>query len=427
MTFAQALAALEARQEARIELGLGRLRRHLKALGDPQEKLRCFHVAGTNGKGSVCAILESVLRCAGYKTGLYTSPHLADVRERIRIAGRDISRKDFARFMGRTLRADPGSRLTYFELLTSAAFQAFAEAGTDVVVLETGLGGRLDATNVIKKPVAALITSIELDHTAFLGSSLGRIAAEKAGILKPGSPAFCPSLPPAALRPISGRARAVGAPLVIVRESWRTLKRDWMGGNQSLVSGGRRCRLGLLGGRQGRNVALAEAALRSTGAEFPISQDAWRRGLEEVSLPGRFEVFQAGKKAAILDGAHNPEAMAQLAGTLRVSPWNAAGALWIIGVMKDKDCRAIAGEIAPLLREAVAVRPLSPRALDPVVLAALLRRQAPRARVSVEPDPETALRRWLARRDGPRAAVVTGSFYLVGRARRFLKRIARRP
>jgi dihydrofolate synthase/folylpolyglutamate synthase len=422
MTFAHALAVLEARQEVRIELGLGRLRRHLKSLGDPQERLRCFHVAGTNGKGSVCAVLESVLRSAGYKTGLYTSPHLVNVRERIRLAGRDVSRADFARFMGRTLKADPRGRLTYFELLTSVAFQAFAQAGVDVVVLETGLGGRLDATNVIKNPVAALITSIELDHTAFLGASLGRIAAEKAGIFKPGCPAFSPSLPPAALRSISGRARAVDAPLVVVAKAWQARNHDWQGNSQILISGRRRCKLGLLGARQGRNVALVEAALRSTKAEFPVSPEAWRRGLESVRLAGRFEVLRVGKKTAILDGAHNPEAVAQLVGTLRVSPWRAGDFLWILGVVKDKDWRGIVRKIAPLLREVVVVRPPSPRALDALILAGEIRRQAPRARVNVESDPDTALRRWLSRGGGPRAAVVAGSFYLVGRARRLLKR-----
>lgn len=426
MTFAQALAALEARQEARIELGLGRLRRHLKDLGDPQDKLRCFHVAGTNGKGSVCAILESVLRAAGYKTGLYTSPHLVDVRERIKIGGKNISRADFARFIGRALKADRFARLTYFELLTSAAFQAFAEAGTEVVVLETGLGGRLDATNVIKEPLACLITSIDFDHMAFLGGTLGRIASEKAGILKPGRPAFCPSLPPAAFRPILRRARAVDAPLGVVAKPWRVSSIDWRGNSQTLVSGRRRCRLGLLGTRQGGNVALAEAALRSAGAIFPVSWAAWRRGLARVRWEGRFEVLRSGKKTAVLDGAHNPESMAQLARTLRSSPWGAADLFWILGVMKDKDYRSVVKQITPLLREAVAVRPPSPRALDAGALGREIRRQAPRAHISVEPDPARALRGWLNRRGGPPTAVVTGSFYLVGRARSFLRRAGSR-
>jgi dihydrofolate synthase/folylpolyglutamate synthase len=161
MTFASALAALEARQEARIELGLGRVRAHLSRLGDPQELVPAFHVAGTNGKGSTCAMLASVLRASGRRTGLYVSPHLLDVRERITVDGRPISKNAFARLMTRTLRADKEKRLTYFELLTSIAFQHFAESKCDTTVLETGMGGRLDATNVVTHPLAAVVTSID--------------------------------------------------------------------------------------------------------------------------------------------------------------------------------------------------------------------------------------------------------------------------
>lgn len=427
MTYAEALAALEARQESRMRLGLGRLRRHLKSLGDPQDRFPCFHVAGTNGKGSVCAILESVLRAQGYRTGFYISPHLRDVRERIRIGGENISRRDFARFLGQVLKADAAEELTYFELLTSAAFLAFAEKKADVVVLETGLGGRLDATNVIKRPLACLITSIELDHTAWLGKTLGRIAAEKAGIIKPGRPVFSPPLPARALRPIAARARRLRSPLTIVSRAWKTRACHWASNSQTLVSGERRCRLGLLGARQGRNVALVEAALRSASERFFVSPRAWRQGLARVRWEGRFEVLRGGGKTAILDGAHNPEAVEHFAKTLRCSPWGGGPLLWVLGVMKDKDYPAILKKIAPMVDQAVVVRPLHPRALEADVLAACLRGLAPQARVSVEPDVRRALRVWLSRPDDPRAAAVTGSFYLVGAARQILLAKWRRP
>lgn len=424
LTFAKALAALEVRQEARIELGLGRLNRHLKRLGDPQKRLRCFHVAGTNGKGSVCAILDCVLRAGGWRTGLYTSPHLSDVRERIQIEGRPISRGDFARFLSRALRADPQSRLTYFELLTSVAFQAFDAAGTEFVVLETGLGGRLDATNVIERPVASLITSIDFDHMGYLGDSLGKIAAEKAGIIKAGRPVFCADLAPAALKVIRGRARAAGAALTVVPRPWRTVSIVWRRNEQTLARGRQRYRLSLLGERQGRNAALAAAALEGA-CVGTISQDSWRKGLGSVKWPGRFEVLPLGKKTAILDGAHNAEAMGALVDTLRASPWRSGRLRWIMGVMKDKDYSAIIRRAAPFLREVVTVRPPSLRALDALSLAREVRRHAPRARVSVESDPDTALRSWLSTRGTPKTALVTGSFYLVGRAARFIERSRR--
>ncbi len=194
MTFASALAALEARQEARIELGLDRVLKHLSRLGNPHDRVPVFHVAGTNGKGSTCAILAAVLRASGRRTGLYVSPHLLDVRERISVDGRPISKSAFARLMARTLRADAGGRLTYFELLTSIAFQHFAESKCAVSVLETGMGGRLDATNVVTSPLAAVVTSIDFDHQAFLGKTLSAIAVQKAGIFKTGRPAVYPNL-----------------------------------------------------------------------------------------------------------------------------------------------------------------------------------------------------------------------------------------
>ncbi|MDD5305276.1 MAG: Mur ligase family protein, partial [Elusimicrobia bacterium] len=182
MIFAEALAVLEERQETKIVLGLGRVRAHLARLGDPHLAVPAIHVAGTNGKGSTCAILSAVLSAAGYSTGLFISPHLLSVRERISVDGREISESEFSRFMARALAADKKKELTYFELLTSIAFQHFADKKCAVMVLETGLGGRLDATNVIPRPLAAIVTSIDYDHQAYLGETLKAIAREKAGI-----------------------------------------------------------------------------------------------------------------------------------------------------------------------------------------------------------------------------------------------------
>ncbi len=416
MTYKQALAALDARQETRIELGLDRVRERLERLGHPERRLRCFHVAGTNGKGSTCAILESALRAAGHRTGFYSSPHLSDVRERIKIAGRPVGKDAFAKAIGRVLKADPEKRLTYFELLTIAAFVIFSAESCDAVVLETGLGGRLDATNVVERPAASIITSIDFDHMAFLGNTLGKIAAEKAGIAKKGVPLICPALPPEAMRVIERAAEAAGARLIVLRKGWSAERVDWKRRLQRLRRpDGRRFELSLLGDKQGVNAALAWEAL---SAGLPVSDAALARGLKRVAWPGRFDVRRLGPKTAILDGAHNPEAASSLARTWRASPWAARPARWIVGVLRDKDAKAVLKPLAAALSEVVVVEPPSPRALAAAELAKLVRARAPRARVTVEPDAETALRRWRREAAAPKTAVVCGSFYLVGQAAR---------
>jgi dihydrofolate synthase/folylpolyglutamate synthase len=417
MTFARALAALEARQETRIELGLARVRAHLSRLGDPHERVPAFHVAGTNGKGATCAMLASVLRASGRRVGLYISPHLLNVRERISVNGRSISERSFARLTARALAADADSRLTYFELLTSVAFQHFADERCDVSVLETGLGGRLDATNVVTRPLAAVVTSVDYDHQAFLGRTLARIAAQKAGIFKTGRPAVFRDLP------VLRRAVKRGEP-VAVKRPWTSVRTDWARGVQVLRSPrGLEYRLSLLGSRQAWNAALARAAVDASGLE--VSESAWRKGLAAVKWPGRFEALRCGRKILIVDGAHNPEASRALARTWDASPWSKRPSRWILGIMRDKDLKGVLRPIAPFLRDVVVVRPPSPRALDPLEFAAAVRRAAPRARVTVERDPSRALAAWRRDADAPAVAVCAGSLYLAGAALKAVKRAGR--
>jgi len=408
MTYASALAALEARQEARIELGLDRVRKHLALLGNPQEKVPVFHVAGTNGKGSTCAMLASVLRASGRRTGLYISPHLLEPRERITVDGRPISKDEFSKLVARTLKADPKKRLTYFELLTSVAFQHFAEKKCDVAVLETGLGGRLDATNVVTSPLAAIVTSIDFDHMSFLGKTLSAIAAQKAGIFKTGCPAIFPNLP------VLRRSVKRGSP-IIVGKPWRTVDVDWASGAQLLVSPrGARFRLSLLGSKQGWNVALAYAAVEASGLR--VSEAAWKKGLSSVHWPGRVDAIRLGKKTLVVDGAHNPEAARALAATFKASPWSKHPSRWILGILRDKDEAGVLKPLAPFLRDVVVVRPPSPRALEPLEFAASVRRCAPRARVTVERDPASAIAAWRRDPRAPAVAVCAGSLYLAGAA-----------
>lgn len=408
MIFAEALAVLEERQETKIVLGLGRVRAHLAELGDPHLAVPAIHVAGTNGKGSTCAILSSVLTAAGYSTGLFISPHLLSVRERISVDGRDISEAEFSRMMARALAVDKKKSLTYFELLTSIAFQYFAEKKCAVAVLETGLGGRLDATNVVPAPLAAIVTSIDYDHQAFLGDTLTAIAREKTGIFKAGRPAVRPDLAVLRRAPLRGRP-------VIVREPWKGIRVDWARGRQILrAPSGKSYALSLLGSRQGWNTALAQAAVDASGLVVP--HDAWKRGLEKIIWRGRFETIKMGKKTLIVDGAHNPEAARALAETWRSSPLSGKPARWIMGVMKDKDVKGLLAPLAPFLKDVVVVRPPSPRSLDPLDFAAHLRRAAPKARITVERDPATAIRAWKNDARAPGVAVCAGSLYLAGAA-----------
>lgn len=408
MIFAEALAVLDERQETKIVLGLGRVRAHLAELGDPHLAVPAIHVAGTNGKGSTCAILSAVLTAAGYSTGLFISPHLLSVRERISVDGRDISEHEFARFMARALAADKKKRLTYFELLTSIAFQHFAEKNCSVMVLETGLGGRLDATNVVPSPLAAIVTSIDYDHQAYLGETLAGIARQKTGIFKAGRPAVRPDLP------VLRRAPLLGRP-VIVRKPWKLVRVEWAKGRQTLrAPSGKSYSLSLLGSRQGWNAALAEAAVDASGLVVP--SDAWKRGLAAVTWRGRFDVFGLGGRTLIVDGAHNPEAARALAETWKSSPFFKKPSRWILGVMKDKDVKGLLSPLVPFLKDAVVVRPPSPRALEPLDFAVHIRRAAPKARITIERDPATAIHAWLKDKRGPSVAVCAGSLYLAGAA-----------
>jgi dihydrofolate synthase/folylpolyglutamate synthase len=327
-----------------------------------------------------------------------------------------ISEPDFARLLGKVLAADRREELTYFELLTCAAFLHFSERRVEVAVLETGLGGRLDATNIVPKPLACVITSLSFDHMQWLGRSLARIAAEKAGIIKRGVPVFCPALPEEALSVVRRRAEALQAPLRVVGRTFRTRAVRWKSNTQVLSDGRRSFALSLLGSRQGANAALARAVLERV---MPAGAGAWSRGLRRVRLPARFSVLRRGGKTAVVDGAHNPEAAGELARTLRgLRPGRVR---WILGIMKDKDRAAVAARLAPLIQDAVAVAPRSPRALPAAQLAEELRRQAPRASVRVCSRADAAVRGWLSDPAAPKTAVVCGSFYLAAEALAVLK------
>lgn len=356
----RAVAYLEGLSRFGIRLGLERMAFLLDALGHPERRLRVVHVAGTNGKGSTCAMLAAVLQAAGYRTGLYTSPHLVRYEERIRLNGAPIPGERLAALVAR-LREIVAEAVraglehpTEFEVGTAAMYAYFAEAGAEVVVQETGLGGRFDATNLVAAPLVSVITPIGLDHWQYLGSDLQSIAAEKAGIIKFGCPVVVGPQPERARRVIGERASACGAPVIAVGQDVSCRIKDLSQAGAIIDYSGSRWRLrdlhlGLPGRYQVANAACALAALEVIdGGEMPVPERAVRTGLSTVRWPGRLESFLArGEIRVILDVAHNPQAASALReGLQELFPGRLCA--FVLGLFSDKDVRGFLAKLAPV-------------------------------------------------------------------------------
>jgi dihydrofolate synthase/folylpolyglutamate synthase len=413
---------LKSLEQYGVRLGLETTHRLLAALGHPERNLSAVLIAGTNGKGSTAAFLASMGSVAGYRTGLYTSPHLEEVEERIRIDGRAISRAELSASLGNLVAVAQqalGHLPTYFEALTAVAFSHFAAQEVDLAILEVGMGGRLDATNATE-PELSLITEIGLEHRAHLGEDLDSIAREKAGILRAGRPAVAWVERPEAQRAIQEVAVAVGADLRLGPEVAKieiVEDRGWDGQRLHLETDEDRYRLSLqLGGHhQAKNAALAVLGaeiLAQRGWER-LSRDAIVAGAEGSRWPGRLErVDLPGRRSVLLDVAHNPDGAEALARFLsrQELDYNL-----LFGVLADKD----AGEILPVLvakaRSVILTSPDSERALPPAEIEKLL----PAGRAVVVPAAAPALERALA--DDPELLVVCGSVYLVGEVRELLR------
>ena len=363
-------------------LGLDRVRDLLDRLGRPQDKLRFVHVAGTNGKGSTCAYLASILQAAGLRTGLFTSPYLITFEERIRVDGANITLDELTEttlLVKEQAEAMP-DHPTEFELMTAVALTHFARCACDIVVLEVGLGGRLDSTNVIAAPDVAVIARIGLDHTKLLGTTLGAIAGEKAGIIKPGSRVVTWPQEPEALAAVEAAAASCGDPLTMpdfARLQVSDVEWDAPGGPTRPFSYGRHARLRtkLLGTYQPANASLAiEAAEALCACGWSISDEAIASGIAAAAWPGRFEIVQAGEgaPAIVVDGGHNPQGAQALADSLRdVFPGRKP--VFIIGVLEDKDYPAMLETVLPLGSAFVTVTPDNPRALPAANLARAVR------------------------------------------------------
>lgn len=417
MTLPEVMAFIHRTSWQGSRLGLERITELMRRLGDPQRELRFIHVAGSNGKGSVCAMLSAILTESGYRTGLYTSPHLCRLNERMQIDGLEISDEGLIALAGAVRPAadaleDPPAE---FELITAMALVYFQRQKCDFVVLEVGLGGRLDATNVIPAPESAVIMNIALEHTEILGNTIAKIAAEKAGILKPGTDAVLYHQSVEAEDVIRQKCAACGGILTVTEPTCQTLRTECLDGQVFDYRARKNLRLGLLGPYQCANAAAAlDAAELLLRHGFVIPEGAIRRALERVRWPGRFEVLRRAP-LFVVDGAHNPNGAEELANCLRrYLPGRKLTLL--MGVMADKDYPAMLRTMAPFAERFVTVTPENSRALP----AEALRRQIEEvcglpAVCAGSVSKGVVLAQELASTDG--AVCAFGSLYQVGEVR----------
>ncbi len=390
-----------------VHLGLERMQRLLADLGDPHRAIPVIHVAGSNGKGSVCAYLTSVLTAAGYRVGCYTSPHLISWQERITLDRVPIPEEELVQVLQQVQAAIPpevADSPTQFEVITAAAWLYFAQQKVDIAIIEVGLGGRLDATNVMDSPLVSVITSISLEHTQQLGDTLGKIAFEKAGIIKPKCPVVIGQLPPEAKAVFLEKVTDLESPTTWV-EPAKPLENAWV------VAGGIKYPLALLGDFQLMNSAVAIAALQVLQAQgWQISLEAIQAGMEQTQWRGRVQWLEYQGKKLLIDGAHNPAAaivLRQYVDSLTTKSVN-----WVMGILSTKDHRGI---FRALLRpgDRLHLVPVPDHSsADPQELATLAQAICPElASCLVYNDVHQALEQSLPQ---PELTILCGSLYLVG-------------
>jgi len=394
LTYKEALVWLYGLQRFGIKLGLENITRLLEALDLPVTRVsaqtfgQVIHVAGTNGKGSVCAMIDSIGRAQGYRTGLFTSPHLVTFRERIRVGGEMISEEAVANGLTtiRNLIANWDPHPTFFEVVTALAVKHLSDTKVEIAVLETGLGGRLDATNAIQSNVS-VITAIDFDHEKWLGKTLRDIAAEKACIIKAGIPVVCAPQRPEVEEVVRTRAADCGAPIQFVTESY----------NETPIA--------LPGSHQKQNAALAIAALRA--AKIDVDESAIAQGLSGIEWHAR---FQRWDERTIIDGAHNASAARRLAETWR-QIFGDRRATLVLAILADKNLRDICEALAPISESVLLPKIRSERAAGPEEIASVLAKITPPLSSSIAPNIADAL--FLARAK-PNPILITGSLHFAG-------------
>ena len=433
MTYPDAIRFLYSLRWFGAKLGLDNTVKLAALAGDPQNRLRFIHVAGTNGKGSTCAMLESIYRAAGLRVGLFTSPHLVAFGERIQVNRRGISHRDTARLVaemqalsekgwGTAARCAaspgsapeaavggpanphaPGEHPTFFEVVTIMALRYFAEQRCDLVIWETGLGGRLDSTNIVM-PLASAITNIQYDHQKWLGETLASIAAEKAGIIKPGVPVITAAEGEEALRVITETARRQKAPLTtLTAEAMHRPPLDTL-------------QLPLHGQHQRMNAAVAVATVRVLASQIPVEEETIRLGLSRVHWAGRLQlVTRPSGQKVLLDGAHNVGGAGMLVAAVK-EYFQSARLTLVLGILRDKDWPGMCAILAPLAERILLVPVPSERSATPQELAEACRRANPQAQVL----PCASLDQAVAAAAEDSFVAIAGSLYLVGEAMELL-------
>lgn len=414
MTYRETLAHIYALARFGIKPGLERISALLAALGNPHSTIKTVSIAGTNGKGSTAAFLSSILSSAGYRVGLFTSPHLITFTERIQINGCEISENDVARLAAVVLAAAP-PQTTFFETVTALALLYFSEQGVDLAILETGMGGRFDSTNVTE-PLISIITPVSLDHCEYLGTSISAIAREKAGIIRPGRPVVCAGQDDAARMVIEEYAAAGSSPLYLAGREftaiWRARLLDFWGVRESMTG----LQPGLHGRHQAENAACALCATELLADHgFVADPAACRIGVSRASWPGRMELFE-GTPSIMLDGAHNPGGSHVLADSLPDIPHKRL--IMVFGVMKDKDVASILAPLLPRASHLFAVAPSLDRALPADELAVIVRDRGVPCTIAGTVHDGVEMAVSFAAPDD--LVLVCGSLFTVGEARAFL-------
>ena len=422
MNYSQSIAYLYGLQKFGIKLGLHTIKKLLRAVNEPHKNFPTVHIAGTNGKGSTAAFLASVLTAAGYKTGLYTSPHLSSFTERIKVSNRSISKKDVARLTDLLKeKSRTFSSITYFEVVTAMAFLYFAERKVDIAVIEVGMGGRLDATNVIT-PLISIITTISKEHEFYLGATLQQIGQEKAGIIKKNKPVITGVTQPSLIRYLQNKCKQDNCKLYRLGKDFRLIPTP----SDSYVYNGKTLdiegiTLGLKGDFQVSNAALALAAIEILRSQsFTIGINHVINGLKKVEWPARLEIVFR-RPLVILDGAHNPDAMENLTKTI-MNDFKFKRLILVLGIMEDKNIKKMLQKIVQTAYLVVLCRPRMDRAASTTSLTSILNDLNISNVVAVD-DVREATRFALSCAHKNDLICITGSLFTVGEARKlFVKK-----
>jgi len=412
MTYSEALKYIHSINWTFTKPGLERIRELCEKLGNPQKELKFVHVAGTNGKGSFCAMLDSILRAAGYKTGLFTSPYIKEFGERMRFLGENISECDLSEITEyvKPIADAMEDKPTEFELITAIGFEFFKRKKCDIVILEAGMGGRLDSTNIIDTSILSVITGIALDHTAYLGDTVEKIASEKAGIIKKGGKVLYGGYDESAAAVISARAEELSASYKRVDRSTLEVVSSSLSGTVFNYCGRESLELSLLGLYQPKNAASVLDAvdiLKENG--FDIPEEAIRKGLRDTRWHARFEVIST-KPTVLFDGAHNPEGIETAVESIK-HYFGDKRVCVLTGVMKDKDYNYIAGKLSEIADSAAVITPDNPRALDAKEYAIVLTQKGIEATAYGSVPEALAAGKSLAKKKNT-ALICLGSLYM---------------